>query len=79
MQPPTNPNTPPEGALFYTILEAANLLRVSPWTVQRLIQSRELASAKIGRRRLIPAKAMQTYIDDVATPEHPGTIGVLHG
>lgn len=44
-----------------TIDEAAELLRVGRRTVERLIAEGELASLKIGRRRLVPDDAIARY------------------
>ncbi|MFC4245319.1 helix-turn-helix domain-containing protein [Gryllotalpicola reticulitermitis] len=55
---PSDINQDPANVLFYTVPEAAQLLRVSYWTVNRMIQRRELASVKIGARRRIPRDAV---------------------
>lgn len=44
--------------ILVTIRRAADLLGVSPRTVQNLIAAKELPSRKIGRRRLIPYSAL---------------------
>ncbi len=41
--------------------EAANALRVSRRTVQRLVASRQLGSFKIGARRVIPIHAIEEF------------------
>ena len=44
-----------------TLHEAAERLRVSHWTLNRLMAERQLASVKIGRRRFIN----RTDLDDL--------------
>jgi excisionase family DNA binding protein len=45
-----------------SILEAANRLRVSPWTVRRLINRAELRGVRIGRRLLISERELLRVI-----------------
>lgn len=45
--------------ILVTLRRAAELLGVSPRTIQNLIIAKELPSRKIGRRRLIPYGALQ--------------------
>lgn len=45
-----------------TVPETCAMLRVSRWQVYQLINKRELGSIKIGRRRLIPLEAIETYV-----------------
>ena len=45
----------------YSVIEAAAALRLSRPTLHRMLKRGELASLKIGDRRIIPAKA----IDDL--------------
>lgn len=54
--------TPREEALVYTLDEAAHLLKVSKWTLNRLVQARDLGSIQIGTRRLIPADAISGFL-----------------
>lgn len=53
------------GSELLTVPEVCAVLRVSKWTVQRLIQSRQLASVKIGRRRLVPITAVKNLLDQL--------------
>ena len=39
---------------FLSIQEAANLLGVSRWTIQRLIKNNRIKAAKLGSRTIIP-------------------------
>ena len=55
------PSSPLTTALL-TIDEARAALRVSKWTVYRLVNDRQLDTLKIGSRRLIPLHAVETYI-----------------
>ena len=53
-----------------TVDEAADLLRVSRWTVYKLIKERELVSVKVRSGRRIVPDSVQAYIaaliEDVA-------------
>lgn len=50
--------------------EAADLLKVSRWTVYRLIKERELVSVKVRNGRRVPVESVRSYvaalIEDVA-------------
>ena len=48
--------------LAVSVTEAARRLSLSPRTVATLIALRELRSVKIGRRRLVPVKALQDFL-----------------
>lgn len=50
-----------------TVAEAAEVLRVHRRTVERMIATGLLPSAKIRGRRLIPAAAVRQLIDDNTT------------
>jgi excisionase family DNA binding protein len=52
----------PQRLELYTVKEACDRLRISPWSLYRLLQQRQLASIRIGRRRFIPAAAIRTFI-----------------
>lgn len=51
------------GERLLTVDEACRELRISRWTLYRLIRSHSVRSIKIGTRRLIPASAL----DDLVT------------
>lgn len=48
--------------LLYSIPEAAGQLSVSARVLERLISEGEVDTVKIGRRRLVPADALDSYI-----------------
>lgn len=48
--------------LACNVTEAARRLGVSPRTVATLIARKELPSRKIGRRRVIPVRALQEFL-----------------
>jgi excisionase family DNA binding protein len=48
--------------LAVNISEAARLLSVSPRTVAALVACKELPSRKIGRRRVIPIRALEEFL-----------------
>jgi excisionase family DNA binding protein len=66
--PNNSANTDDVGKLL-TIPEACDVLRVSKWTVRRLIQSRQLATVKIRRRRLVPIAAVKELLDRLRAEE----------
>jgi excisionase family DNA binding protein len=51
-----------EGVLACSVPEAARRLGVSARTVATLIARKELPSRKIGRRRVIPIRALQEFL-----------------
>ncbi|MFI5746562.1 helix-turn-helix domain-containing protein [Streptomyces sp. NPDC051644] len=51
-----------DDSALLTVREAALKLRISKWKLYDLIRSRLLETIKIGRRRLIPVEAIDTYI-----------------
>jgi excisionase family DNA binding protein len=70
----TTPNAIPDGAnlrktepRFYTVEEAAQLLRVHPNTVYGLIQAGTLKAMQIGRRKIVPAWALEEMSRELAT------------
>lgn len=52
---------------LYTLDEAAELLRVSKWTVQRLIQAAQLGSLKVGVRTLVSEDDLTKFIAEQRT------------
>lgn len=48
--------------LLLDILEAADLLRVSRSTIYALMRADDLASVKVGSRRLVTGASITTYI-----------------
>jgi excisionase family DNA binding protein len=55
-------SAPGESRRLLTVPEACEQLRVSRWTVNRLIQTRALRTIKIGSRRLVPLDAIQEFV-----------------
>jgi excisionase family DNA binding protein len=51
--------------LLYAIPDAAEQLSVSARVLERLIADGEVATVKIGRRRLVPADALTDYVERV--------------
>lgn len=47
---------------FWTVAEAAGLMRVSKMTVYRMVHSRELESRRVGRGFRIPEQAVRAYL-----------------
>lgn len=64
---------PDQRPLVYTVREAATRLKVSPWTINQLIQRNRLGSIQIGARRLIPGEDIDAFIaqlrDEQGLPE----------
>jgi excisionase family DNA binding protein len=50
--------------LTCTVEEAARLLGISRTLAYRLVQSGQLPSFKVGKRRLVPVAAVETFIAD---------------
>lgn len=50
--------------LAVSIPEAARRLGLSIRTVATLVSRRELASRKVGRRRIIPVAALEAFVKD---------------
>ena len=48
--------------LHYTIAEAADMLRLSRWSVYALCDSGELESHYIGRRRYVKAASLAAFV-----------------
>jgi excisionase family DNA binding protein len=48
--------------LVLTVDETAERLRVSRWSVYNLIRANQLRTVKIGRRRLVPAAALDEFL-----------------
>ena len=51
------------GRLLYDIPDAADQLSVSARVLAKLIAEGEVASVKLGRRRLVPHDALVDYIE----------------
>jgi excisionase family DNA binding protein len=65
--PPRQPaNADPLPRVSYSIPEAARAMGLSESTVKRLIESGQLASKKVLRRRLIPVKAIDAFLSNEA-------------
>jgi len=57
-----NANGTEDKAALLTLTEACEFLRVSKWTVHRLIRSNQLETILIGRRRLVPRDAIDQFL-----------------
>jgi excisionase family DNA binding protein len=47
---------------FYSVVEAAEMMRVSPWSVRSWLRLGKLRACKIGARVVIPASALSEFI-----------------
>ena len=54
-----------QAQVMLTVTEACAHLRISKWTLYRLMMSGKLTSVKIGSRRLIPARAITKFIQQL--------------
>ncbi len=54
--------------LAYSIAEAAGAMSLSEWTVREMCYRGEIASRKVGRRRIIARWALDEFLG-VPTPE----------
>jgi excisionase family DNA binding protein len=52
----------PDNLLAVNVLEAARRLGVSPRTIATLLARGELASRRVGRRRVIPVHALENFL-----------------
>lgn len=55
--------------VLLTVPEACERLRISRWTLYRLIHQRQLRTVQIGSRRLIEAAAVSDLIAQLAQEE----------
>jgi excisionase family DNA binding protein len=64
-----------ENVIAVSISEGARRLGVSPRTVATLIARKELASRRIGRRRVIPVRALEEFLrrDHSTQPREPAS------
>ena len=60
-------------AEMLTVAEAARYLRISKWSLYRLIRSGELKSVKIRSRRLISQRSIQQFVAQLEA--RPGESG----
>lgn len=56
--------------IVLTVAETAKRLKVSAWTINRLIRERTLGSIQIGARRLVPSSDIDAYIERLRGEEH---------
>jgi excisionase family DNA binding protein len=63
--------------LFYTVREAADVLRVAPMTIYRAIQEDAFPAVKIRSRYVIPAKAVEGMAQAAAESGQVVEIGRL--
>lgn len=65
-----------ETVLAVGMTEAARRLGLSLRTVATLVLRRQLASRKVGRRRIIPVLALESFLrDEGADSRSRGTVG----
>jgi excisionase family DNA binding protein len=57
-----------EGVKFYTILEVANTLRVTPQTVRAYIRRGKLKGQRIGRPTIIAETHLREFLDLKVAP-----------
>jgi excisionase family DNA binding protein len=64
------------GKLAVDIREASHMLSVSPRTIQNYIQAKILPSRKIGRRTVIPVRALENFLrTDQPSPKPAEHVG----
>lgn len=71
-KPMPRANSPTSGQhtpLLLTVPEACAVLRISRWSLYKLIHDRQLVTVKIGNRRCIPAVAVRELIDRLQAEE----------
>ena len=60
----SSPTTSEPAKRVYTMVEAARLLNISRASLWQLTARKEIRSILIGRRRLIPAEAIEIFIQE---------------
>ena len=60
---------PPTEAAMLTVPEACRYLRVSKWTLYRLMQAGKLKTVKLGNRRLVRKRTIVQLLDKLES-EH---------
>lgn len=66
--PPQMQSPCPDQSLLLTVEEAAALLRIGRTATFELVMRGQIQSVKIGRRRLVVRKGLQTYVSDLLAP-----------
>jgi excisionase family DNA binding protein len=62
-----------EAVIAVGVTEAARRLGLSPRTVATLVSRRQLVSRKVGRRRIIPVAALETFVRTDHSIEQEGS------
>jgi len=65
---------PDDVALFFSVATAAQTLGVSDDTVYELVQRGELPSLRIGRRRVIPRRAVELVVEHLLADFDPSIL-----
>jgi excisionase family DNA binding protein len=65
---------PMPGTLTYSISEAANVLGVSDDLVYELVERKELPCLRLGRRRVIPRRAIDLILDQALAGFDPDVV-----
>lgn len=60
---PSDPRTNFDFALLLTIEEAASMLKIRRTNAYGLVMNGQIQSVKIGRRRLVVASSLQTFVN----------------
>lgn len=55
--------------LLNTVNQACEILSLSRATIYRLLESGDLQSYRVGRRRMIPTDAIRSFLADLAASE----------
>ena len=58
---------------YLTVVEVADVMRVSKMTVYRLVHSGELPAVRVGRSFRVPQDALDHYLTTSMTVEPPAT------
>jgi excisionase family DNA binding protein len=66
MRTASDDRTPTSGPTFYTVPEAARLLRVDPATIYRAIRADQFPAIRIPSRCIVPARALEAMAEEVA-------------
>ena len=63
--PTSSHNTIPVASNLLTLTEACTRLRISKWSIYKLIHERELITVKIGTRRFVPVSEVDRFTEEL--------------
>lgn len=58
--------------IFVSVKQAADMLAISPWSTYQLLESGDIESRYMGRRRLVSVASLHEYAAALPTKEQKG-------